>query len=49
MAKRNLGTERKEGQDDADTVPAVGGANHVIHAAEDLFWATPVLAGIPGS
>ena len=46
---RNLGTERKEGQNDADTVPAVGGADHVLHAAEDLFGAGPFLAGIPGS
>merc|ERR1711920_1078402 len=44
-----LSTKWKEGKDDADTIPAVGGSDDVLHAAEDLISSRPVLASIPGS
>ena len=45
----NLGTERKEVENNTDTIPAVTGTDDLLHAAEDLIWSCPVLAAVEGS
>merc|ERR1711915_939452 len=44
-----LCTEREEGKDDTNAVPAVGGSNDILHATENFIRSGPVLASVPGS
>merc|ERR1711980_76124 len=44
-----LGTEGKEGEDNTDTVPAVGGPDDTLDTGEDLLRGGEALAAVPGS
>ena len=44
----NLGTERKEVENNTDTIPAVTGTDDLLHTAKDLLRSCPVLAAVEG-